>query len=95
MERFDKFIAGFICGLIGPFLGLFIYWKLNFSIMTFEGFWDNVSTSSSLAALISLCLIANLIFFYLFLNREMIKATRGVIGATFVYGAIMIYIKFF
>lgn len=95
MEKFDKFIAGFVSGLMGPFFGLLVYWKLNFSLMTFEGFWSNVSGSSSLSALISICLIANLLFFYLFLNRDMMKATRGVIGATLVYGLVMIYLKFF
>lgn len=95
MERFDKFLAGFICGLIGPFVGLIIYWQLNFRLMTLTGFLETVTKPSSIAPLISLCLLGNLIFFYLFLNREMMHATRGVIGATLLYGLVMIYFKFF
>ena len=44
---------------------------------------------------VSLCMAANLIPFYLSLNREKYNTTKGVIVATLIYGAIIAYLTFF
>lgn len=95
MLSYNRLWVGFIAGLIAPFIGLIIYWQISFGIMSFKSFWDNVSKPDTLAAIISLCLIANLSVFYLFLNKEMLRAVRGVIAATLCFGFYILYLKLF
>lgn len=95
MEKKDKLIFGIIAGLVAPVAGFFIYWQINFRSLELADFVQRVSGNSSRAALVSLCLLANLACFFFFLNRNMYRNARGVIAATFIYGAYIIYLKFF
>jgi hypothetical protein len=95
MSTYNKLWIGIIAGVIAPFIGLLIYWQISFGIMSFKSFWNNVSKPDTLAAVISLCLIANLAAFYLFLNKEMLRAVQGVIAATLCFGFYILYLKLF
>jgi hypothetical protein len=71
-----------ILGFIIPFIVYLIYYY--------------VVTTFNLARInVSLCMAANLIPFYLSLNREQYNTTKGVIVATLAYGAIIAYLTFF
>lgn len=95
MEKKDKLVFGLIAGMLAPVIGFFIYWQFNFKELALDVFAEKVSGNNSQAALVSLCLLANLPFFFYFLNKEMMRSARGVIAATFIYGAYIMYLKFF
>jgi hypothetical protein len=46
-----------------------------------------------LSVVLSLCLIPNLGMFFLFINKEYYKTTRGIILSTLVYGFIIVVVK--
>lgn len=46
-----------------------------------------------LSAVLSLCLIPNLGLFFIFVNKEYYKTTRGIILSTIVYGFIIVVVK--
>ena len=44
---------------------------------------------------VSLCMVINLVPFYLTLNKEMYKATKGVLISTVGWAAVIAYLSFF
>jgi len=89
----DEFKSGFIPGLLLPLLGFYIYYLLFFSHMSFDGFIDHVVKANHAVSVLSLGVILNLGLFYLFYTKEIDKAVKGVIGATFIYAFIVMYFK--
>ncbi len=89
----DQFMTGFVPALLLPLLGFYIYYLLFFGYMTFDGFIDHVVRSNLAISVLSLGVILNLALFFLFYMKEIDKAARGVIGATFLYAFIVLYFK--
>jgi hypothetical protein len=86
---------GFILGMIGPFILMLGYYGINYSYMTFGGFMNYLRQGETHAPLLSLCVLANLLPFYLLINRDKYEGTKGVLGATFLWAALVVYFKFF
>ena len=94
MIRKDHFLTGFISGLLAPFLGFYIYYLISFHYM---GFWSYISRLTELGlegGVISLSLIANLIVFFYFIRAKADRSARGVIGVTFLYGLLIVILKY-
>lgn len=93
----NKMYMGLILGLLGPCLGFFLFFLItNLAYgYTLSRFIELVfSNSSSHSATIAISSVFNLGLFFLTLNRNYLKATQGVILATFIYAAIMLYFKY-
>ncbi len=95
MLKQDKFLIGFISGLMAPLIGFYLYYLSFFRIMTVKNFFLNLLESNTLAATISLSLLANLALFFAFDKFEKLRCQQGVIGATFIYGFYIVYLKMF
>lgn len=95
MFKQDKFIIGFITGILAPFIGFCLYYISFFRIMTLKNFFLHLQETSTLAATLSLSLLANLALFFLFDKFEKLRCQQGVIGATFIYGFYIVYLKVF
>lgn len=89
----DQFMTGFVPALLFPLIGFYIYYLLFFGYMTFDGFIDHVTRANLAVSVLSLGVILNLGLFFLFYTKELDKAARGVIGATFLYAFIVMYFK--
>ena len=94
MSQKNSKLTGFICGLIAPFAGLYVYYLLSFRYMGLRSFIARISEFGLLPGVISLSLIANLVLFFWFLRIKADNSAYGVIGATFLYGLIIVYLKF-
>ncbi|GAB5538527.1 MAG: hypothetical protein Salg2KO_06300 [Salibacteraceae bacterium] len=93
--QLNKLWVGLIAGMIGPWIGAFLFYMITFSHKTLGEFVHNiVKTPSTHSALISISLLFNLVFFYLALRQEWYKATRGVITAVFIYAPFIVYFKY-
>lgn len=92
---FDKTWIGFVVGLFVPFITFTIYYLINYHYMTIRGFFHYLKLGETFSPVMSLCVLVNLGVFYLFLWKEKYLGTRGVIGATFFWAAVVIYLKFF
>jgi len=89
----DQFMIGFVPGILLPLLGFYIYYLLFFGYMSLEGFIDHVVKANLAVSVLSLGVILNLGLFFLYYLKEVDKAARGVIGATFIYAFIVLYFK--
>jgi hypothetical protein len=95
MFKEDKFITGFICGLLAPLLGFYIYFLALFRELGIDGFYHQLVSTNRLAAVISLSLLANLALFFIFDKYSRLRSQQGVIAATFLYGFYVVYLKVF
>ena len=94
MIKKDSRLTGFISGLLAPFVGLYIYYLISFHYMSLRSFVNRITELQLLAGVISLSLLANLVLFFFFLRAKADRSAYGVIGATFIYGMIIVYLKF-
>lgn len=86
-------MTGFVPALLLPLLGFYLYYLGFFSYMTFDGFIDHVVRSNLAVSVLSLGVILNLGLFFLFYIKEVDKAAKGVIAATFIYAFVVLYFK--
>jgi RsiW-degrading membrane proteinase PrsW (M82 family) len=88
-ERF-----GLIMGLIIPvFVILGFYFYRN--AQSISSFIDNIVGMGIISQLVSLCVVPNLLLFFIFMWKNNLRPARGVIGATFIYALIVLSLKMF
>ena len=90
----DSKLTGLFSGLIAPFIGFYFYYLLSFRYMSFRAYVDRIMEFGLLSGVISLSIIANLVLFFWFLRIKADNSAYGVIGATFLYGLVIVYLKF-
>lgn len=76
---------GVVLGILAPVLVFFIFYLIKFSQFSVKEFFYILITKNVFVQLISLCVIANLLVFFLFIWTHRYYAARGVIMATFIY----------
>jgi hypothetical protein len=94
--RFDNVRAGLVAGLLAPLLGLFLYAVLTVTVFHPQlelGFFLRrmvFGIRGNIAPVLSLSLLSDVVLFFAFDRKRMLKAMRGVIGAMLVYGAVIV-----
>jgi hypothetical protein len=87
-------LYGFISGIITPVLvmiGFYLYQNPeNFSL-----FWQQLASVNILSKMVSLCVVPNLLVFFIFMWRNKLNSAYGVIGATFIYAIIVLILTTF
>ena len=90
----DNLKFGIVIGLIGPLLAMIVYYYWNFSrtITLSEYFYILKTNKSLLTGVSSVCLVANAIFFTIYINTHRDKTAKGIFVATLLYGiAVLVY----
>ncbi|MBP5996087.1 MAG: hypothetical protein KA736_10345 [Crocinitomicaceae bacterium] len=97
MKRITKeHILGFLIGVLTPivFLPLIVFILAQSRHSEFSYLWSQVNDSVEyLSRYLSLGLIPNLLWFYLFLNKEKYAYTRGIIFGMLIYAPFMVYVN--
>lgn len=93
--KYDRFIWGFIPGMIAPIIVLCLLYPIWFHYMSFENYLKYLSKPVILSPALSLGVVLNLFIFFPLIQRNYYNAGRGVIGATIIYGIPIIITKFF
>lgn len=86
---------GVLIGLASPWLvlPLFLYGFSMVENVSFDRLWYNfLHVQAATSRILSLCMIANLGWFYLFLNKERYGIARGIILGTLLYFPVFIYL---
>jgi hypothetical protein len=95
LDKLNTILAGLVAGIIGPWIGAFVFYLVMFNQKPLASFIHVVLASNSAqSSLISVSLIFNLIFFFLALNKDWYQAARGVIFGVFIYAPFVIYFKY-
>ncbi len=92
-QKLDKMFFGVTCGLVGPFLLFVCFHMIKYGHMGISNFAHYIRMEGTFSPRISLCVILNLGLFFMFYWLKMDKAAKGIIGATFLYAGLIIYLK--
>jgi hypothetical protein len=88
-------ITGWLAGLFAPVIGYLAFTSLYFKGVSFLDVFELFQTRNVLPHVISLSVIVNLVLFFTFLKMNRDYSARGVLGATFIYVFVVVYLKFF
>lgn len=89
-------VLGFVIGVLSPivFLPIIVFVLSQSRHTEFSYLWGQVNDSVEyLSRYLSLGLIPNLLWFYLFLNKEKYAYTRGIIFGMLIYAPFMVYVN--
>jgi hypothetical protein len=90
----DNLKLGLLLGLVGPLLGLIVIYFFKFSAVTFGEFLDEFFHNNKLITSIgSLSLLANVVFFTLYVNTQRDKTAKGIFVITLIYGIGILVLK--
>jgi hypothetical protein len=90
----DDLRLGVILGLLGPLLGLVVIYFIKYSATDFGVFLDEFFSNNRLITSIgSLSLLANVIFFTLYVNTNRDKTAKGIFLVTVIYGIAILVLK--
>lgn len=97
MKKFDwdKVWVGLVLGIVAPLIVFTLYYFINYNYMKISNFISYLRMGNTYTPLVSLCVLANLLPFYIMINKEKYQGTKGVLGATFIWAALIIFLKFF
>ena len=86
-------VKGVLLGIISPIIAFIIY--VVFIIETTLGnVINNPSFNRNLPAIISLSLLINLVLFFVKLKLNKDEQSRGILISTFLYGVVIVILKF-
>lgn len=63
--------------------------------MSVKEFMDYVRQTKTSSAIASLCVLSNLLVFFIFIKTEKYVSAKGVLLSTFIYAGLVCYLKFF
>ena len=90
----DDLRLGVVLGLIGPLIGLIVIYLLKYSSSSFRDFIDEFFNNNKLITSIgSLSLLANVVFFTLYVNTNRDKTAKGIFLSTVIYGIAILVLK--
>ena len=87
-------LLGWLSGLFAPPLGLVLFCMIYFHGQPIGDLLTSFYEQHVLTHVISLSVIINLLFFFLFMQMNREFASKGVLGATFVYVFVVLILKF-
>ena len=92
-EKYDRLTTGVIAGLLLPLLTAFIIFLLAKGDPSLQSWLKKIVDSDIVTKVITLCVFPNVFIFLLFNHFDMLRASRGVLGMTIAWAAIVFGVK--
>lgn len=92
MRKYNHRITGLITGMLAPMVILFGINTFNYPNFGFIDFLRDSWEFHTLTNWLKIAVLFNLVFFFFFMNINMLRAAQGVVFATIVYGLIIVYL---
>jgi len=93
-KKMNSFLWGLIPGLIVPMITISIFYTFKFNSYTIGEFIDLMKYNGVFTKVISLCVIPNLLLFFVCIWTDRYTPGKGVILATFVYTILVLILKY-
>ena len=91
----DSQPVGITLGIAAPVVTFLGYYVINYQYMTAKEFANYIAIAKTSSAILSLCVLANLLVFFIFIQTQKYVSAKGVLLSTFIYAGIVSYLKFF
>ena len=88
-------LKGTLYGALVPILGISVFYLYKFTDVSIFDYLRVMQHQKIMAPVISISLIPNILLFFFFINRNRFKEGQGVILSMFLWGALIVYFKFF
>ena len=96
MFKKDDFKFGILIGLLGPVIGLVVFYFWKFRLYGFGEFLQALLQNKTLITAISIpCLFVNILFFTYYINSKIDKTAKGIFTVTLIFAVISLLFKFF
>jgi hypothetical protein len=92
---YDRLSTGLIAGVISPPISFFLFCVIYFPDENVMEILKRYFDRNVLTHVISLSALINLPLFFTFLGFNCERSAQGVIGATILYGLLIVFLKFF
>jgi len=93
-EKLDKVAFGVVIGFLLPLLTIVVVYSFS-SGKNIHDYFKRILEADILTHVISLCVLPNLVAFLVFNRLDMLRATRGILGITIFWAAVVFAVKFF
>jgi len=93
-EKYDKVPTGLISGFVLPFLIALVSFLVARGHPSLHTWIHKISEANIVTHVITLCVFPNILIFLFFNHFDMLKASRGVLGATIFWAVIVFAIYF-
>lgn len=93
-EKYDKTVIGAIAGFLIPVAGFLISYLILGKHLDFTDYINKIVKADILTHVISLSVLPNIVLFLIFNWLDMLSSTRGVLGITIFWAAVVFLIKF-
>lgn len=93
-SKYNSLKLGIILGFIVPIISLFVSKYIFLPDSTFQHYFEYALKMSVVSKIISICVIPNLLLFFLFLNKDYNLSAKGVLTATIIFAVIVIVTRF-
>lgn len=94
-KSLNNLIIGIISGLILPIISIYFFYLFQGSFNgPFEEYIKQVLEYKAITQILSVCMLANLGLFFIFLQTIRYKSARGVLFATIIYAIAMVLYMF-
>ena len=90
---YNKEKTGLIAGLIIPVITIIVFYFVR-NPVSFKSFTNQIIGVNIYSELISVCVVPNLLLFFVFIWTDRIHSAKGVIGATFIYAILIVILKY-
>jgi hypothetical protein len=93
-EKYDKIFIGVVTGFLAPIIiGLTVY-LVSTGNRSLGEYIKRIVDADILTHAISLCVFPNIFLFLIYNRLDMLRATRGVLGITFLWAILVFAVKF-
>jgi hypothetical protein len=89
----NNLVLGIFLGLIAPTIVYFIIYLTGFKNISFVDFFYLLNEKNVLTKILSLCGLANLLVFFIFIWTNRLRSARGVLVATFIFTIIVLLLR--
>jgi hypothetical protein len=87
--------AGAVAGILFPFVVMFILYHVQYSNVAIQEFLRRLFVSQLFFPVLSICVLPNLILFFIFIWTHRYFSARGVLGATLFYALLVLVFRLF
>lgn len=93
--KYDTMWIGLASGLVLPFLSFVGYYLIMYRHMLLISYFHYLKLGGIFTNVLSLCVVPNLMLFYIFLWTKRNKSARGVVTSVIIYALILAAMKLF
>ncbi|MFH0760108.1 MAG: hypothetical protein V2A67_01230 [Bacteroidota bacterium] len=94
MKKLDKVVIGCVIGILVPLIAFTVFYFVRYSDLSLMEFLKVYKSLGILTHIVSLSVIPNLLVFFGFIQKNLLRGARGVLLATFIFTFTVIILRF-